>query len=209
MSLKMSEKSREEVLKLMRVRYAGRGRPGRSKLIDEFCELSGYERKYAIKLLRGQRRIVGKQARKAGSKPKYGDPERAVLKEIWLAAEQPCGKRLKAALPLWLPHYEAERGEIDERLRERLLALSAATMDRLLAPCRVALGSRGRCGTRPGALLRKDIPVRTEHWDVAGPGWIEADTVAHCGESIARGFLLDGNAHRCAYTMDRNAGDME
>ena len=52
----------------------------------------------------------------------------------------------------------------------------------------MALGSRGRCGTRPGTLLRKDIPVRTEHWDVAGPGWVEADTVAHCGNSMDGDF---------------------
>ena len=186
--MKMSEKSREEVLGIMRVRYAGRGREGRSKLLDQLCEVCGYERKYAIKLLRGQRRIVGKKARRSGTKPKYGGEERAVLKAIWLAAEQPCGKRLKAALALWLPHYESEHGSLDEELRGRLLKLSAATIDRLLAPCRVALGSRGRCGTRPGTLLRRDIPVRTEHWDVAGPGWVEADTVAHCGESMAGDF---------------------
>ena len=186
--MKMSEKSREEVLELMRGRYAGRGREGRSKLLDEFCELCGYERKYAIKLLRGQRRRVGKKPRKAGSKPKYGAEDRAVLKPNWLAAEQPCGKRLKAALPLWLPYYEAEHGALDADLRGRIKTLSAATIDRLLAPCRVALGSRGRCGTRPGSLLRKDIPVRTEHWDVDGPGWVEADTVAHCGESMEGDF---------------------
>ena len=186
--MKMSEKSREEVLQTMRERYAGRGRKGRTKLIDEFCELCGYERKYAIKLLRGQRREFGRKVSKSGSKPKYGDEERAVLKRIWLAAEQPCGKRLKAALTLWLPHYEAERGNLDEALRGRILTLSAATIDRLLGPCRVALGSRGRCGTRPGTLLRKDIPVRTEHWDGAGPGWMEADTVAHCGESMSGDF---------------------
>jgi hypothetical protein len=61
-------------------------------------------------------------------------------------------------------------------------------MDRLLRPCRVSLGSRGRCGTRPGTLLRQQIPIRTEHWDVSGPGWLEADTVAHCGESMAGDF---------------------
>jgi len=188
MSLKMSEKSREEVLQTMRERYAGRGRKGRSKLIDEFCELCGYERKYAIKLLRGQRRKFGVKANKAGSKPKYGEDERAVLKPIWLAAEQPCGKRLKAALSLWLPYYEAEYDGIEDGLRERLLSLSAATIDRLLAPVRVSMGKRNRCGTRPGTLLRKDIAVRTEHWDVAGPGWMEADTVAHCGESMAGDF---------------------
>lgn len=184
----MSQNSKREVLLKMRERYRGRGREGRSKLIEELCELCGYERKHAIKLLNGRLPISGGKRRRGGPRRRYGEPERKVLKEIWLAAEQPCGKRLKAALPLWLPHYEAEQGEMDERLRERLLALSAATMDRLLAPVRIKLGSRGRCGTRPGTLLRKDIPVRTEHWDVAGPGWIEADTVAHCGESMAGDF---------------------
>jgi hypothetical protein len=157
-------------------------------LLDELCELCGYGRKHAIKLLSGKLPVAGEKARRGGPRRRYGEPERAVLKEIWLAAEQPCGKRLQAALALWLPHYEAERGVLEEALRERVLAPSAATIDRLLAPCRVALGSRGRCGTRPGTLLRKQIPVRTEHWEVAGPGWMEADTVAHCGESMSGDF---------------------
>lgn len=188
MSLKMSEKSREEVIELMRQRYAGRGREGRSRLLDELCALCGYERKYAIKVLGGKRRIPGKVSQKAGSKPRYGEAERKILKEIWLAAEQPCGKRLKPALSLWLPHYEAEAGVLDDGTRQRLMAVSPASIDRLLAPCRVALGHRGRCGTRPGTLLRKEIPIRTEHWDVKGPGWVEADTVAHCGESMEGDF---------------------
>jgi hypothetical protein len=110
------------------------------------------------------------------------------LKEIWLAAEQPCGKRLKAAVPIWLPHFERERGELGQEVRSQLMSMSASTMDRLLAASRVSLGGRGLCGTRPGTLLRKQIPVRTEHWDVAGPGWLEADTVAHCGESMEGDF---------------------
>ena len=101
--MKMSQKSKDEVLKMMRWRYAGRGRNGRIKLLDEFCALCGYERKYAIKLLGGKRRAEGKLVKKGGSPPKYGEEERAVLKAIWLAAEQPCKSRLKAALPLWLP----------------------------------------------------------------------------------------------------------
>jgi hypothetical protein len=111
-----------------------------------------------------------------------------VIKAIWLAAEQPCGKRLKAALGLWLPYYEKRQGSLEPALRNKVLAVSAATIDRLLAPCRVALGSRGRCGTRPGTLLRSQIPIRTEHWEVSGPGFIEADTVAHCGQSMAGEF---------------------
>jgi hypothetical protein len=89
---------------------------------------------------------------------------------------------------VWLPHYEKREGALSEALRSKVLAASAATIDRLLAPSRVALGSRGRCGTRPGTLLRSQIPIRTEHWDVSGPGFIEADTVAHCGQSMAGEF---------------------
>lgn len=189
MSSKMSQNTRREVILKMRERYGRRGREGRSRLLDELCELCGYGRKHAIKLLGGKLPVAGEKGRRGGPRRRYGEPERAVLKEIWLAAEQPCGKRLKAALALWLPHYETERGVLDGALRARVLAPSAATIDRLLAPCRVAMGSRGRCGTRPGTLLRKQIPVRTEHWDVAGPGWIEADTVAHCGESMAGDFV--------------------
>jgi len=188
MSLKMSEKSREEVLRVMRERYARRGREARRKLLDEFCELCGYERKYAIKLLGGKRRAEGRVRRKSGSKAKYEEPERRVLKVIWLACEQPCGKRLKAAVPIWLPDYVRENGPIDPQVRARVLKISPASMDRLLSVCRAKLGSRGRCGTRPGTLLRKQIPIRTEHWDVSGPGWLEADTVAHCGESMAGDF---------------------
>lgn len=185
----MSAKSRGEVLEQARRRYGGRGKEGRSRLLDEVCALCGYERKYASKLLRGKRPIAGAGGRgRGGSQPLYGEAERAVIKAIWLAAEQPCGKRLKAALGLWLPYYEKRQGRLSKRGKAKVLAVSAATIDRLLAPCRIALGRRGRCGTRPGTLLRSQIPIRTEHWDVSGPGFIEADTVAHCGESMSGEF---------------------
>lgn len=185
----MSQMSRQEVLERARERYGRRGREGRSRVLDEICALCGYERKYAIKVLGGRRAIAGGSGRRrGGSAPVYGEAERVVLKRIWLAAEQPCGKRLVAALPVWLPYYEKRHGRLESPLRRRLLRASAATIDRLLAPCRASVGGRGRCGTRPGTLLRSQIPVRTEHWDVDGPGFIEADTVAHCGESVAGEF---------------------
>jgi hypothetical protein len=188
MSFEMSQNSKLEVLEKMRERYGRRGRQGRGKLIDEVVALCGYSRKHAIKVLGGQLPIVGKRKRHGGPAKIYGEGERAVVKPIWLSAEQPCGKRLKETLGLWVPYYEQENGVLEEGLKKKVLAMSAATLDRLLGPCRVALGSRRRCGTRPGTLLRKDIPVRTEHWDVSGPGWMEADTVAHCGESMAGDF---------------------
>jgi hypothetical protein len=187
-SLKMSVTSRGEVLAQARARYEKRGKEGRSRLLDEVCALCGYERKYAMKVLGGKRPIVGSGVRRGGSPARYGAAEREVVKAIWLTAEQPCGKRLKPTLELWLPYHEKRNGALSKALRSRVLEASAATLDRLLAPCRVSLGSRGRCGTRPGTLLRSQIPIRTEHWDVSGPGFIEADTVAHCGESMAGEF---------------------
>jgi hypothetical protein len=138
--------------------------------------------------LSGKRRTEGRIAARRGSKPIYGAAERKVLKAIWHADEQPCGKRLKAAVPLWLPDYKREQGVLEAAVREKLVKMSVAMVERLLAPCRVSLGSRGRCGTRPGTLLRQQISIRTEHSDVAEPGWLEADTVAHCGESMAGNF---------------------
>ena len=184
----MSATSRGEVLAQARARYEKRGKEGRSRLLDEVCVLCGYERKYAIKVLGGKRPIGGSGVRRGGSPARYGAAEREVIKAIWLTAEQPCGKRLKPTLELWLPYHEKRNGALSEALRSRVLEASAATLDRLLVPCRVSLGSRGRCGTRPGTLLRSQIPIRTEHWDVSGPGFIEADTVAHCGESMAGEF---------------------
>ena len=185
----MSAKSRKEVLEQARARYRSRGKEGRSRLLDELCALCGYERKYASKLLSGVRPLPGESGRARGGSPaRYGEAERAVLKVIWLDAEQPCGKRLQAALPSWLPFYQKHHGALSARLRQSLLSISPATIDRLLAPCRASMGGRRRCGTRPGTLLRSQIPVRTEHWDVSSPGYLEADTVAHCGESMTGEF---------------------
>jgi hypothetical protein len=183
----MSAKSRKEVLEQARQRYGKRGRRGRTRLLDEVCELCGFKRKYAIKVSSGKRALAGSRKRR-GSQPIYGVAEREVIKAIWLAAQQPCGKRLKATLKVWLPHYKKRRGRLAAGLRQRVIAISASSSDRLLAPCRASQGARARCGTRPGTLLRQQIPVRTEHWDVSMPGFIEADIVAHCGETTTGEF---------------------
>lgn len=174
----------------MKQRYARRpGREARGRLLDEVCELCGYERKHAPKVLSGRLPIAGGKSKRGGPRRRDGEEEKTVLKAIWLAAEQPCGKRLKAAVPLWLPHYEKGPCRLEAAVRERLLKMSAATMDRMLQAVKIQLGSRGRCGTRPGTLLRTQIPVRTEHWDVEKPGYLEADPVAHCGASMSGDFV--------------------
>jgi hypothetical protein len=183
----MGKHERRAYLEAIRGRYRKASRAGKTRILDEFCAVCGYHRKYAIRLL--GRKKPASTPRRAGRKPRYGHPQLMdALRRIWLASDQLCGKRLKVALPLWLPHYEAEHGTLPEAVRAGLLAASASTLDRLLKAARVA-HPKGLCGTKPGTLLKKQIPIRCEHWDVTQPGFIEADTVAHCGNSLAGDFV--------------------
>jgi hypothetical protein len=188
----MSQTTRKEILTKMQLRYGRAGLEYRSKLIDQVVELFGYHRKAAIRAL-GRPAPVGPLAPFVIGRPKEYDPEKllVVLKPIWLAALQPCGKRLVAALPAWVPAYEQDHRRLDGDVRRSLLSASAATLDRLLGPVRAQHRRRG--GTRPGTLLRQEIPIRTE-WTGEGAGYLEIDTVALCGGSLddRHAWMLDG-----------------
>jgi hypothetical protein len=185
--MNMSQAIKTDLLPKLRARYERRGREGKTRMLDELCEDHGYERKYAIKLLGGTVPVPSGRSH-PGPEPRYTLIE-PVVRTIWLAAEQPCGKRLAPALPLWLRHYERHHDRLSARQRDLLRAVSAATLDRLLAPARAQHPLRGRCGTKPGSLLKTEIPIRTGTWDVTRPGYLEADSVAHCGASLAGDFL--------------------
>lgn len=188
MAATMSRKSRDEYLEKMRERYARwRGKQARSRLLSEFCEVTRHERKYAIKLLGGRRRPTPGQTRR-GRPPRYDGPEREVIKVIWKACEQPCGKRLKAALGEWLPAYERRYDPLGADVRAKVLAISPAQIDRLLAPEKAARGARYRPGLKANAAVKAIIPIRAESWAVSEPGWTEADTVALCGGSMGGDF---------------------
>ena len=95
----------------------------------------------------------------------------------------PCSKLLKGIIPLWLPYYSQEYTELSPEVITALHNISPATIDRLLKPARVKYKGRGRSTTKPGTLLKKHIPVKTNQRDETRPGFPETDTVAHCGES--------------------------
>jgi hypothetical protein len=179
--------SRRDYLEAIRTRYRKAGRTEKGIILGEFCAICGYNRKYAIRLLRTKPSSPPK--RKPGPVPHY-DKELLLtpLKRIWFATDQMCSKKLKAALPLWLPFYEEEYEPLVPEVRQKLLAMSPATIDRLLRPIR-ALCKKGRGSTKPGTLLKNQIPIKTHNWDVTKPGYFEADTVAHCGTSMAGDFV--------------------
>jgi hypothetical protein len=177
----MSKETKDEVLARLRRRYATAGAAHKTKLLDQAVELLGYHRKAAIRALRQPpAHEVGRRVNLVLGRPKTYEPVSLlpILKPIWFSAFQPCGSRLQALLPEWLPAYELDQRRVDPDLRQCLLKASARTLDRLVAPLRVGLARRG--GTRPGSLLRQNIPIRGT-WTEEGPGWLEMDTVALCG----------------------------
>lgn len=183
----MSQELKTELLPKLRNRYAGRSREGKSRMLDELCQDYGYERKYAIKLLRDTL-PVPRTHKHPGPEPQYTSIE-PIVREIWLSAEQPCGKRLVPILRQWLPFYQQRHGRLPARQRRLVQQISAATLDRLLAVARAQYPGKGRCGTKPGSLLKSEIPIRTGTWDLSQPGFLEADSVAHCGASLAGDFI--------------------
>src|SRR5688572_1855741 len=195
--------NRKTELEKWRWRYVQRGKEGKSRLLNEFCEQYQFERKYAIKLLRGSAAAQEPRAPRPGPEPKY-EPVAQIVTTIWRAAEQLCGKRLVCALPLWLPFYERHHGKLLPTQKKLLNQVSAATLDRLLAEHR-AEPAKGLCGTRPGTLLRQQVPIQGEVWNEKKIGFIEADSVAHCGSSLGGDFIwsLTYTDLACSWTEGR------
>ncbi len=187
----MSSTSKREYLEAIYLRYRRSSRKNKAVILDEFCAACGYHRKHAIRLLKKFTRFIKQPKNKRGRLPLYNHCAIVKpLKQIWLSANLPCSKRLKAVLPLWLPGYVQEYGDLPIQVIEALLSMSPATIDRLLKPVRVKYKGRGRTTTKPGTLLRKQIPIKTNQWDESRPGFLEADTVAHCGTSMAGMFAF-------------------
>ena len=184
----MGKNERQAYLKAIRSRYWRARKKTKVTILNEFCAVCGYNRKYAIRLL--NQPSTPKKKRLAGRKPIYASPELLMaLKRIWFASDQMCSKKLKAAIPLWLPFYETLYKALTPETQDKLLTVSAATIDRLLKPVRLVHGRKGLSGTKPGTLLKNQIPIRTHSWDISQPGFMEADTVAHCGNSLAGDFV--------------------
>ena len=179
----MSQNTKKEVLQKLRNSYGKAGKKYRVELIDQAVELMGYHRKSAIRALQGK---VAKVPGMPGliGRPKEYEPAAllAPLKKIWLSGQQPCGKRLQAMMADWVPAYEAYHRSVESSTRQRLLEASSATLDRLLRPIRAR--QRQPRATKPGTMLRQQIPIRGGSWQQDQPGWTEADTVSLCGGRV-------------------------
>jgi hypothetical protein len=182
----MGHREKNAYLRAIRHRYRNANRKEKQQILNEFCTVCKYNRKYAIRLL-GMPEYRRKAKR--GRKSRYVDPGfLKVLGYIWKASDFMCSRRLKVVIPMWLPFYEESVEPLAAEVHSRLLSISTATLDRILRPMRARYG-KGLCGTKPGTMLRNQIPIRTDNWDIKRPGFMEADTVAHCGNSLAGDFV--------------------
>src|ERR1700712_273611 len=185
---RVSMATRDELLAALAARDRGSGREGETGLLDEFASVTGLHRKHAMRLLR-----AGPSGQAPASRPGrrvYDEAVREALIVLWEASDRVCGKRLKAMIPTLLPAME-RHGHFDlvPKIRAALLAISAATIDRALAPQRERSGSGTRRRRSPSAL-RQSIPVRPfSGRNDPPPGFIEVDLVAHSGPVASGAFL--------------------
>lgn len=185
----MTRGSLEEYTEAVRGRYLKAMKKEKGRILDEFIQVSGYHRKAAIRLL--HRNGSPGRGNRRGRQRRYGNEVVDALRQTWEASDRLCSKRLKPFLGE-LARVMRQHGELylSTAVEAQLCQMSPATIDRILRPWRRLGGRRRLSTTKPGSLLKSSIPIRTfADWQEAGPGFLEVDLVAHCGEST-QGFYL-------------------
>ena len=165
----------------MSERYRRAAKTSKTRILDEVCAATGFHRKYAIgrinliETCRSLKTIVHRKRKRF-----YSREVLTVVEKVWEEAGYPWSVRLKAILLLWLPAIR-RRFSLTRATEAQLLRISPRTIDRALADKKRGLRRRLYGRTKPGTLLRHQIPIKCEHWDVKAAGHLELDTVSHCG----------------------------
>ncbi|MGH8566392.1 MAG: integrase [Gammaproteobacteria bacterium] len=175
---------RKAVTQQMARRYRRTGKAEKGRILDELCALTGWTRRHARRALTAA--VLGTIERPRRPRPRtYGEDVLIPLRFIWATLNGPAGKRLAPFMAEIVEALE-RHGElsVSPEVRAKLLSISAATIDRALGPERRRLRVKGRSGTKPGSILKRQIPIRTfAEWDERRPGFCEADLVGHHGGS--------------------------
>jgi hypothetical protein len=185
----MSSQSIGELARSRSLDYARSARKKKSAILDEFVAATGVGRKTAITLLRDPPPIIPRPRGKP--KERYGTDVRAALELVWAASGHMCSKRLVPGLPGIIAMMETHKESLwSKQTKEKLLKLSASTCDRLLRAKRKSFMPVGRCMTKPGSLLKSQIPIRTwSDWSDQEPGYCEMDLVHHCEDNTSGEYL--------------------
>lgn len=184
----LSKLARKELVIAIRERYSRVSKGEKASILNEFTRVSGYHRKHAIRLLRN---LMANEPRlKVMSSNKvYDEAVRDVLLVLWETADRICGKRLKAVIPNLVQAMERHGHlKLGSTIREKVLSVSASTIDRILRPVRKNTSNRKK--KRIFRRLSKEIAIKTSHdWQDSLPGYVEIDFVVHGGGSMSGEYL--------------------
>ncbi|WP_372613705.1 ISNCY family transposase, partial [Halomonas sp.] len=188
MAKTMTTPGRQELIGVLRERYAQGSRAEKGRILDEFTLTSGCHRKSAIRILNGSAEL-DTQPRKTTRPRVYDDAVHQALIVMWEASDRVCGKRLKALLPILLPALERHGHlQLDPGVHDKLMSMSAATIDRRLRETRV--GSSRRQGRKKPTAVQRNVAIRTfADWSDPLPGYLEMDLVVHSGERLTGSYL--------------------
>lgn len=188
MARTVSTKTRQDLLQAVRERYRGSLKEEKLRILDEFVAVTGYHRKHIIRLFNAAP-VAGRLDRRVRL-PVYDEAVREALIVLWEASDRVCGKRLKPLLPLLVAALERHGHlTLDVTVRARVLAASAATLDRMLRSTRASVAGQ-RVRRRAVPAVQKNVPVRTfAEWEDPVPGDMEADLVSHGGDSSTGSFV--------------------
>src|SRR6516165_7559372 len=192
MAGRISMRARREVVLAVAKRYQSAERSAKGRILDELCATTGWHRKHAMRALRQHQTVSEEDAGAPRErKRRYGATIKDALTALWEASDRVCGKRLKVMIPTLLPALERnDRLKLGTADRDRVLAISAASIDRQLGEVKLAAsgGKRRRAGF--SSAIRREVPIRTfNDWNNPPPGFCEVDMVAHGGTSVAGSFI--------------------
>src|SRR6202171_1947030 len=192
MAGKISMGARREVVSAVTERYRSAKRVEKGRILNALCATTGWHRKHAVRALRRRATVVpGEVEAPQERKRRYGATIKDAMTALWEASDRVCGKRLKVMISTLLPALEQHgRLQLGQADHDRVLAISAATIDRLLVDVKIAAsgGRRRRAGFY--SAIRREVPIRTfNDWNSPPPGYCEVDMVAHGGTSVAGLFI--------------------
>jgi len=177
-----------EYLNALASYYFNASKKEKTKLLDHACKVTGLNRKSLIRKL-NSKAFDSKRKGSCGAKPTYDHELLAPhIEYLWNEMGRISGKRMKEALPIWMPYYQ--QNEVTNQVKYQLLKMSAATLERFLQKIRRDLrpSEKGLCSTTPASYMQNQIPINTLDHRVTTPGFIQTDTVAHCGTSLMGNF---------------------
>lgn len=187
----MTTATKRDYMHIVHKRYFKASKKEKSRIIDEVCANLNIHRKSAIRLING---IPPDKGAKRSPRPYiYSKHVIWIIEELWKLTEYPCGIILKASIPLWIKHLK-RCYPIDADTEAKLFSISSSTIDKRLRSIKKRIKRKIYGRTKPGHIIRSQIPIRCSSSGVTKPGSLELDTVAHCGDSSAGEFIYTVNS---------------